>query len=39
MIRRIFKRIWKEALSICKSEYQLFKLRRDLKGQYTRVTR
>lgn len=39
MLRRIFKRILKEALNICKSEYQIFKLRRDLKGQSARFTR
>lgn len=39
MIRRIIKRIFKEAVNICKSEFQLFKLRRDLKGQSARFTR
>lgn len=39
MIRRIFKQILKEALNTIQSEYQLFKLRRDLKGQSGRLTR
>lgn len=39
MIRRILKRILKEALTICAAEYQLYKLRRDLKGQAMRLTR
>lgn len=39
MLRRIFKRLFKEAVNICKSEYQLFKLRRELKGQAARLTR
>ena len=38
MLRQIVKRIVKEALNIIKSEYQLFKLRRNLKHRavYTR---
>jgi hypothetical protein len=38
MLRQIIKRIWKESLNIVKSEYQLFKLRRNLKQRavYTR---
>lgn len=39
MIRRILKRILKEALTICAAEYQLYKLRRQLKGQSTRYAR
>jgi len=39
MIRRIIKRIFNEALNICKSEYQLFKLRSSLKNQSARFTR
>lgn len=39
MIRRIIKRIFNEALNICKSEYQLFKLHRHLNGQTRRFTR
>jgi hypothetical protein len=39
MIRRIFNRILNEALNICRSEYQLFKLRRSLKGQSVRIAK